>query len=117
MRERVPLVELMERDTQREYLWWSLWRESERESTSGGAYGERERERERVPLVELMEREREGERVPLVELMERQTDRQTEKDRMYLWWSLCTLYLFACQVKVTAGDSDLCCVCLTSFER
>ena len=24
---------------------------------------------------------------------------------MYLWWSLCTLY--ACQVKVTVGDSGL----------
>ena len=34
-----------------------------------------------------------------------------------LWWSLCTLYLLACQVRVTVGDSGLCCVCLTSFER
>ena len=38
--------------------------------------------------------------------------------RMYLWWSLCTLNLFACQVRVTVGDSGLCCcVCVTSFER
>ena len=37
--------------------------------------------------------------------------------RMYLWWSLCTLYLLACQVRVTVGDSVLCrCVCVTSFE-
>ena len=28
--------------------------------------------------------------------------------RMYLWWSLCTLYLQACQVRVTIGDSGLC---------
>ena len=27
--------------------------------------------------------------------------------RMYLWWSLCTLYLHACQVRVTVGDSGL----------
>ena len=26
---------------------------------------------------------------------------------MYLWWSLCTLYLHACQVRVTLGDSGL----------
>ena len=25
------------------------------------------------------------------------------------WWSLCTLYLHACQVRVTTGDSGLCC--------
>ena len=28
--------------------------------------------------------------------------------RMYLWWSLCTLYLHACQVRVTVGESGLC---------
>ena len=29
-----------------------------------------------------------------------------------------TLYLLACQVRVTVGDSGLCCcVCVTSFER
>ena len=27
---------------------------------------------------------------------------------MYLWWSLCTLYLLACQVRVTVGGSGLC---------
>ena len=27
--------------------------------------------------------------------------------RMYLWWSLCTLYLHAFQVRVTIGDSGL----------
>ena len=38
--------------------------------------------------------------------------------RMYLWWSLCALYLLACQVRVTVGDLGLCCcVCVTSFER
>ena len=31
---------------------------------------------------------------------------------------LVNLYLLACQVKVTAGDSSVCCcVCMTSFER
>ena len=36
---------------------------------------------------------------------------------MYLWWSLYTLYLHACQVRVTVGDSGLCCcVCVTSFK-
>ena len=29
--------------------------------------------------------------------------------RMYLWWSLCTLYLHARQVRVTVGDTGLCC--------
>ena len=28
---------------------------------------------------------------------------------MYLWCSLCTLYLHACQVRVTVGDWGLCC--------
>ena len=37
---------------------------------------------------------------------------------MHLWWSLCTLYLHACQVRVTVGDSGLyCCICVTSFGR
>ena len=37
---------------------------------------------------------------------------------MYLWWSLCTLYLLACLVKGTVVDSGLCCcVCVTSFQR
>ena len=37
--------------------------------------------------------------------------------RMYLWWSLCTLYLHACQVRVTVGNSCLCCcACVTYFE-
>ena len=36
---------------------------------------------------------------------------------MYLWWSLYTLYLHACQVRVTLGDSGLCCcACATSVE-
>ena len=33
------------------------------------------------------------------------------------WWSLCTLYVRACQVRVTVGDSDLCCcIFVTYFE-
>ena len=33
--------------------------------------------------------------------------------RMYLWCSSCTLYMLACQMKVTVGDSGLsCCVCV-----
>ena len=32
------------------------------------------------------------------------------------WWSLCTLYLHACQVRVTVGDSGLCCPCVTYFK-
>ena len=37
---------------------------------------------------------------------------------MYLWWSLCPLYLHACQVSIAIGNSGLCCcVCVTSFER
>ena len=41
------------------------------------------------------------------------------KMKMYLWWSLCTLYLHACQVRVTVGDSGLCCctsVCVTYLK-
>ena len=37
--------------------------------------------------------------------------------RMYLWWSLCTLYLYACRVRVTVGHSGLCCGSVTYFER
>ena len=38
--------------------------------------------------------------------------------RMYLRWSFCTLYLHACQVRVTVGNSSLCCCsCVTYFER
>ena len=33
-----------------------------------------------------------------------------------LLMNLCTLYLHACQVRVTVGDSGLCCTCLTYFE-
>jgi len=35
---------------------------------------------------------------------------------MYLWWSLYTLYLLACQVRVTAGDSGLCCWACDVFQ-
>ena len=38
--------------------------------------------------------------------------------RMYLWRSWCTVYSLACHVRVTVGDSGLCCcVCVTSFGR
>ena len=38
--------------------------------------------------------------------------------KIYLWWSLCTLYLHACQMRVTIGDSGLCCcICVMCFER
>ena len=31
---------------------------------------------------------------------------------------LCTFYLHACQVRITVGDSGLCCsICVTSFGR
>ena len=37
---------------------------------------------------------------------------------LYLWWSLYTLYLLACQMRVTIGDSGLCCsVCVSSSEH
>ena len=39
-------------------------------------------------------------------------------NRMYLEWSLCTLYLLAWQVRVTVGDSGLCCfVRVTCVQR
>ena len=39
-------------------------------------------------------------------------------ERMYLWWSLFTLCLHTCQVRVTVGNSGLCCcTCVTYFER
>ena len=37
---------------------------------------------------------------------------------MYLRWCLRPLYLHACQVRVTVGNSGLCCcTCVTSFEH
>ena len=37
--------------------------------------------------------------------------------RMYLRWNLCSLYLHACQVRVTVGDSCLCCcTCVMYFK-
>ena len=40
------------------------------------------------------------------------------KLRMYLWWSVCALYLLACQLRATVGDSELCCcVCVMSFKH
>ena len=42
----------------------------------------------------------------------------TPSSRMYLWWSLCTLYFHACQAaKVTVGDSGpCCCTCVTRIS-
>ena len=52
-----------------------------------------------------------GEDVPLVEFKY-----LVFTQRMYLWWSLCTLYLLPCQVRVTVGDSGLCCcVCVRLY--
>ena len=40
------------------------------------------------------------------------------RPRAPLGWSLCTLYLHACQLRVTVGDSNLCCCTWVSyFER
>ena len=33
-----------------------------------------------------------------------------------LWWSLCALYLHACQVRVTVGDLGLCCYTCYVFQ-
>ena len=41
-----------------------------------------------------------------------------DEEMIYLWWNLCIMYLFACQVRVSIGGSGLCCcVCVTSLER
>ena len=38
--------------------------------------------------------------------------------RMYLWCSLCSLYLCACQVRVAVGDLGLCCcACVACFKQ
>ena len=34
-----------------------------------------------------------------------------------LFVCFCTLYLHACQMRMTEGDLSLCCVCVTSIER
>ena len=39
-----------------------------------------------------------------------------EDMRMYLYWSLWTMYWHACQMTVTVGDSGLCCTCVAYFE-
>ena len=55
-------------------------------------------------------------------LVEERKEKEKKKKKgdlmLYLWWSLCTLYLQAGQVRVTVGDSGLCCCpCMTFFER
>ena len=37
--------------------------------------------------------------------------------RMYLWWGLCTSYLHACQMRVTVGDSCLCCCSYVTYSK
>ena len=38
--------------------------------------------------------------------------------RMYLWWSLCPLYLHTCQGRVTVGNSGLCCcICVMYLQH
>ena len=45
------------------------------------------------------------------------TPQQVRTQYMHLWSSLCALNLLARQVRVTVGDSGLCCcVCLMSFK-
>ena len=36
---------------------------------------------------------------------------------MYFWWSLCPLYLHACQVRVAVGDSGLCCCTRVTYFK
>ena len=36
---------------------------------------------------------------------------------MYLWWSLCTLHLHAHQVRVTVGNSGLCCCTCVTYRK
>ena len=39
---------------------------------------------------------------------QRTSNRHSNKDLRYLSWGLCTLYLLACQVRVSIDDSGLC---------
>jgi len=59
--------------------------------------------------------------VPLVEFMSFVFTHMPGEKRVYPWWSLCTLYLHACQVRVTKGDSGLCCCtcvkCISSANK
>ena len=38
----------------------------------------------------------------------KRSERTVECSRTCPWWSLCTSYLLACQVRVTVGDAGLC---------
>ena len=40
---------------------------------------------------------------------QRTSNRHSNKDLKYLSWGLCTLYLLACQVRVSIDDSGHCC--------
>ena len=91
---------------------------------------EKERERERETETERQrQRQRESEtrltasvlnqKIPTHKRLKRNADfkgtlqnilccpdkkEKRKENRGYLWWSLCTLYLRACQVRVTVGD-------------
>ena len=55
--------------------------------------------------------------VPLVEFMYLVLSPRCEQTQNKTLIDCCTLYLRACQLRVTVGDSGLCCcVCVTSFE-
>ena len=118
--EDVPVVEFMSLvfthmpgEILRMYLWWSLcplylhicqvrfWG-----CTSGEVY---------VPWIYTHARW-DFEDVPVVEFMSLVfTHMPGEILRMYLWWSLCTLNLHVCQVRVTIGNPGLYC-CTHLFQ-
>ena len=51
-------------------------------------------------------------------LIPEEEEEEEEEEREALLVCLCTLYLLACQVRVTVGDSGAsCCACVVSFER
>ena len=82
--------------------------------TSGGVYVPCIYTLQDVPLVEFMYPcIYTLQDVPLVEFMYL----VFTPYRMYLWWSLCTLYLLACQVWVTVVDSGSLLLCFVSLER
>ena len=59
-----------------------------------------------------------GAATALTKSLKSETERGPECSMIYLWRSLCTLYLHVCHVRVTVGDSGLCCcTCVTYSER
>ena len=89
----------------RMYFWWSsctLYLQKIRQSwgcTSGGVH---------VPCI--YKKSARVEDVLLVDFMYLVFTKNPPELRMYFWWSLCPLYLHACQVRITVGDSGLCCL-------